>query len=84
MYGWTEMLTFSYRLRARTVWILLRMSMGVGLEKGTVCVQRNADYLLENLSCENNKNFVNWKLEPPDDVFFSVYLLIESQYSFTQ
>ena len=27
-----------------------------GLERGTVCVHENADYLLENLSYENHEN----------------------------
>ena len=34
-----------------------------------------ADYLLENLSCEDHENVVNKKLEHPDDVFFSVLAL---------
>ena len=31
----------------------------VGQERGTVCAQGNADYLLENLFCEDHENVVN-------------------------
>ena len=49
MWSWTEMLIFSFQLRARTVWIPLRMSTEIcRLGEGHNLCHRNADYLLEN------------------------------------
>ena len=31
----------------------------VGLERGTVCAHGYADYLLENLSCQDHENVIN-------------------------
>ena len=76
MWSWTEMLTIFYRSRARAVWIPLRISTEIcRLGEGRVCAHGDADYLLENISCEDHENGVNWKLEHPDDIFFSVLAL---------
>ena len=53
MWSWTEMLIFSFQLRAKTVWIPLRMSTEIcRLGEGTISAHWNADYLLENISPE--------------------------------
>ena len=43
--------------------------------RGAVYAHGSSNYLLENLSCQDNENVVNYKLERLDDIFFSVLVL---------
>ena len=55
----------------RFVWVQKYISE----ERDTVCAHGIADYLLDNLSCEDHENVVDYKLEHSDDVFLSVLAL---------